>query len=720
MRPPVGRAPRLAVLVLAAAGALAHAQQAQRVGPAFTLEQVKSYPYPTGLTASASGARIAWAFNERGLRNIWVAEAPSWTARRLTSYLEDDGQELTSIAISPDGAHVVYVRGGDHSSNWDDELPVNPVGAPTPIAVQVWTVPFAGGEPVSLGEGGNPVVSPRSDRVAFERDRQIWMAPVDGSAPARKLFTARGTNADPRWSPDGARLAFVSSRGTHSLVGVFTDERTPIAWMAPTTSRDGSPRWSRDGTRIAFVRRPGTGGAPQPVLERHHQPWGIWVAEVATGEAKRLWQAPETLRGSIPTTHGATNLHWADGRIVFLSYEDGWPHLYAIDETGGTPRQLTRGGFMNEHASLSPDGRALFSAANTGDDPNDIDRRHVLRVAVDGSGAQVVTPGTGLEWSPVVTGDGQWLAYVAATAQRPPLPHVRPVAGGEARAIGADRVPPDFPSAQLVTPTPVTYRAPDGVVVHAQLFAREGGPSRKPAIVYVHGGPPRQMLLGWHYSDYYANAYAMNQHLASRGFVVLSINYRLGIGYGYEFHQPAGAGSAGAAEYQDVKAAGEYLRTLPQVDPARIGIYGGSYGGYLTALALARDSSLFAAGVDIHGVHNFASPEAGARASLLELLNAPSTRLEPNDRERALKVAWESSPASSVATWRSPVLLIHADDDRNVRFAQTVDLVRRLSQRKVPYEEIVIPDDTHHWMRHANQLRVSAATAGFFERQFLK
>src|SRR5918999_222104 len=108
---------------------------------------------------------------------------------------------------------------------------------------------------------------------------------------------------------------------------------------------------------------------------------------------------------------------------------------------------------------------------------------------------------------------------------------------------------------------------------------------------------PRQMLLGWHYSDYYANAYAMNQYLASRGYIVLAINYRLGIGYGYEFHRPRNAGAQGASEYLDVKAAGEYLRSLPNVDPRRIGIYGGSYGGFLTALAIARDSDLFAAGV---------------------------------------------------------------------------------------------------------------------------
>ncbi len=114
-----------------------------------------------------------------------------------------------------------------------------------------------------------------------------------------------------------------------------------------------------------------------------------------------------------------------------------------------------------------------------------------------------------------------------------------------------------------------------------RALARRGVGARKPAVVFAHGGPPRQMLLGWHYRFYYANSYALNQYLASRGFVVLSVNFRLGIGYGYDFHQPRDGGIRGASEYQDVLAAGKYLQARADVDPARVGIWGGSYGGYL-------------------------------------------------------------------------------------------------------------------------------------------
>ena len=158
------------------------------------------------------------------------------------------------------------------------------------------------------------------------------------------------------------------------------------------------------------------------------------------------------------------------------------------------------------------------------------------------------------------------------------------------------------------------------------------------------------------------------------------------------------------------------MRSLPQVDPSRIGIYGGSYGGFLTALALGRNSDLFATGVDVHGVHDFTAGGSGSGAALQAAMATPG-RSAPLDRDKAAEVAWSSSPVSSVATWKSPVLLIHGDEDRNVRFSQTVDLARRLDAAKVPFEEIVIPDDTHHWMRHANVLRVYTATAEWFERR---
>ncbi len=238
-----------------------------------------------------------------------------------------------------------------------------------------------------------------------------------------------------------------------------------------------------------------------------------------------------------------------------------------------------------------------------------------------------------------------------------------------------------------------------------------GGGAKKPAVIFVHGGPPRQMLLGWHYMDYYSNAYAMNQYLAAHGFVVLSVNYRLGIGYGFDYMHPAHGGAAGAAEYQDVAAAGRWLQARPDVDPARIGIWGGSYGGYLTAMALARDPEIFKAGVDLHGVHDW------SRLFEKEVIPGLIKRYEKGDQDQALKVAFESSPVADLSKWTAPVLLIQGDDDRNVDFSETVDLARRLEDRGVDFQELVLPGEIHGFLRHESWLAADAATVRFLEEK---
>jgi len=679
-------------------------------GQTFTLEQVTSYPYQNELAAAPTGSRIAWAANERGKRNIYVAEKPSFAPRRLTNYTEDDGQELTSVALSHDGRYVVYVRGGDHGSNFEPGLPVNPTFSATPTKVQVWSVAFGGGEaPKLLGDGDHPEISPNGSTVAFVRGGQAFAVPTDGSSNAAKaMFTTRGTVSELQWSPEGNALAFTANRGDHSFIGVYREGK-PMTWIGAAFMRDHSPQWSPDGKSIAFVRTAGAGGAPKPLLEPQITRWSIWTGDAASGSAKKVWDAPATLRGSVPASQGGTNLHWAAaGRIVFLSYQDGWPHMYSVPENGGEALLLTPGPYMAEQVSLTPDGKWLLFQANAGTDKLDVDRRHVVRAAVDKQGIEVLTPGDGIETSPVMTGDCTTIAFLSATVTRPAALAVKPASGGTMTIAGASMVPTDMPWNQLATPKQVIYKASDGVTVHGQLFETAGS-GKKPAILFVHGGPMRQMLLGWHYGDYYANSYAVNQYLASRGFVVLSVNYRLGIGYGYDFQKPRDGGAAGASEYLDVKAGGEWLAHQPQVDPSRIGVYGGSYGGFLTAMALAKDSRLFAAGVDVHGVHDWTAQGR---------VNTNSDRYEKiPDAEKAGATAFKSSPIAYVSGWKSPVLFIHGDDDRNVRFNQTVDLLRRLEGTPVKIETRVIVDDTHHFMRHANQLTVDELIAEFMERQ---
>jgi dipeptidyl aminopeptidase/acylaminoacyl peptidase len=377
---------------------------------------------------------------------------------------------------------------------------------------------------------------------------------------------------------------------------------------------------------------------------------------------------------------------------VFLSYHDGWPHFYSVALTGGKARLLTPGGFMVEDVALTPDRRSIVYNANTGADPDDGERRHLFRVALDAGRPVQITKGKGIEWDPVITADGKTLAYLGSDAVRPPQPTILPLDGGGARALAEPL--PDFPASDIVRPEPVVLETRPGLKVHAQLF-RGHTPVRGPGIVFLHGGPAQQMLLGWHYDDYYAHAYAVNQYLASLGYLVLSVNYRLGIGYGHAFQFPEPAGTAGAPEYDDVIAAGEYLQSRPDVDGTRIGIWGLSYGGYLTSLALGRASNLFSAGVDVHGIHDSVVSQVA--------------NFKPAGSEEG----------AGPPRWRSPVLLIHADDDRNVPFGETVDFERTLIARGVPVESRVIPDDVHDFLLFRSWTRVATATAEFFERTLL-
>ncbi len=671
----------------------------------FSLEQIMSYSFPNELHAAENAGRIAWVFNQRGVRNIWIADAPNFAARQVTHYSQDDGQALSSVRLTPDGRTIVYVRGGE--TNRQGEVP-NPTSSVIKPDEQVWAVDVDSGQPRMLGtmecgeEGCEDVeLSPDGQFAVWAARNDLWIAPVSGAQEARRLAYVRGDNTDPRWSPDDRQIAFVSHRGDHALIGIYDFGRSSVRYLAPSVDRDMLPRWSPDGKQIAFVRIAGVQRG-MPIIPVRPTPWRIMVADVASGRASQVWHSGTDENGSFPRLSEDDAFQFAGNRLVFSSEQDSWNHLYSIPAAGGNATLLTPGQFDVEDVILSRDRRSLVFSSNQGD----IDRRHLWRVSIDGGTPQALTKGETIEWSPVEMNDGKTVVCLGSTATLPAMPY-RVTANGR-EMIARDALPADFPSAELVTPQQVVFNSEDGLQIHGQLFVPKGRSGPGAALVFMHGGPVRQMVLGFHYMGYYHNAYAANQYLASLGYVVLSVNYRTGIMYGRAFRQPKNAGWRGASEYQDIVAAGKYLRSLPTVDKTKIGLWGGSYGGYLTAMGLARNSDIFAAGVDLHGVHDWTAT-LSRRTEMAGGGGAP-------DMGQAQKLAFESSPNASIAAWKSPVLLIQGDDDRNVAFSQTVDLVQRLREAHVPYEQLVFPDEIHDFLMWRSWVRAYDAAGNFFDR----
>jgi dipeptidyl aminopeptidase/acylaminoacyl peptidase len=664
----------------------------------FTLEQVMSAPFPTELVAAPAGGKVAWVFDARGRRNIWVAEPPEYQARAVTSYTEDDGQEIAELAWTPDARAVLYTLGGDFDTL--HEAP-NPRSSPQGGEQDVWVVSLAGGAPRKVSEGHSPSVSPKGDGVVFIYKDQVWFAMLDGSEKPAQLIHARGKARSLRWSPDGTSLAFVSAREDHSFIGVYNFSEKSLRYLDPSVDRDAEPVWSPDGKQIALLRLPVSKEGAIFGPRRAGSPWSIRAAEVKTGAGREVWKAREG-RGSV--FHGISahdQVLWAAGdRLVFPWEGDGWTHLYSVSVGGGAATLMTPGEYEVESVALTPDRREVVFNSNQ----DDADRRHLWREAASGDRPERLTGGKGIEWSPVVTSDGREIVLLRSDARWPARP-ARLGPDSAIRDLASGSMPGDFPGARLVEPQPVTFPAADGLKIHGQIFLPAGvRPSEHhPAIVFFHGGSRRQMLLGWHYMQYYNNTYALNEYLASRGYIVLSVNYRSGIGYGMEFREALNYGATGASEFNDVQGAGLYLRSRPDVDPARLGLWGGSYGGYLTALGLARASDLFTCGVDFHGVHDWN-------------LEFPETLPAENPQKLTdwARVAFESSPLADIKTWHSPVLLIQGDDDRNVSFAQMVQLVEALRKQGVEFQQIVFPDEVHDFLTHEHFLTAYHAAAEFF------
>jgi dipeptidyl aminopeptidase/acylaminoacyl peptidase len=639
----------------------------------FTLASILAAPFVYPPAPSGDGTALAYVSREGKSRNVYFLRVGK-KAVRLAGYPDDDGQDMEDVAVSKTGAAVAYVRGGRINRQGD---------APNPAAFadmphqQVWLVGTSGDAPRLLGDGRDPMFSPDNRFVLWRGDGNVMAATLIWDRARLKGVGApqeflSGERAGLAFSPDGTKVAYERGHG----IEVYDFAAKTAVVIPHGKDNDAGFVWAPDSRHLAFRRSEPQSPSGQstegcgnyrycgPVVSA--MPWSIWVVDVNDLKPHQIWQAKPG-QGSVfypmdqSYSPGQPSMFWMAGGAIAFPYEgDGWRHLYAVPVSGGEARLLTPGDGEVETAALSPDRRRIFYATNIGD----LGRRHIASVTLD-SPARTLTPGDKDQWSPIALAHGA-VGYVGAGWADPHSVSVRDAAGQTSVARFPMR-PRDFPTRLLLKPELVDFPAADGHPAYGQLFV-----PAKPdgcAIIFSHGGIRRQMLPGFHYMDAYHYLYAMNQYLASRGCVVLSVEYRSSIMRGEAFRDAPGWGFAGNSELLDFVGGAKWLMARKDVDASRgVGIFGLSWGGYMTANALSQHSDIFKVGFDMAGVHT-SSNDAGAKYSAV----------------------------GNLGTWTSPVFLAQGDDDMNVNFNEGTTLARAIQTGKpnLEFRQQVLPGQTH-------------------------
>jgi dipeptidyl aminopeptidase/acylaminoacyl peptidase len=672
-----------------AAAALLIAASASAAPPSDT--GFLDFPYVDAI----SGAKIpafAWLTREADKSMVFFARAPDFRRIELASRIDDGGDPITDVLLSPDGGHLVFRTGVPRTGD-----PFNPASLVPAPDVKLWllsTVP--GAKPTDLGEGSDPNFTSDGRTLLISRDGDLLAIDTRSPKSKPKMFAKGGGGwSQFVWTRTGD-LIFIDDRRGYSFLGRFHPGSKRVDWLETGVDRLAVPVLSPSGDAVAVLRFPGRKHGTTPD-QTEAEPFSIDLVDLASGSVRSLWstRGPAVTLGD-DDPEGA--LRWASNDlIVFYSEDDGWGRLYALPREGGEPRAITPPNCEVAESELA--GDRILAIHNCADHDT---RQMSLFDPVSGTSRALP------QAEPVLAdarSAGNYVAIVAASANQAPLVRILDLRTGQPK-VSETYADYDYRN-RLAGPAPVEVHliSLDGLPFTGQLFTPSGtGPH--PGLIYVHGGPQRQMFPFFHYMGYYSSDYSVNRRLAEQGYEVLAVNYRSGIGYGRAFRDAAGRAWRNASEYQDVLAAGRWLASRPGVDASKIGIWGGSYGGLLTAQALARNSELFKAGVGIHGVYDWSWP------SPIKGHLSPSTYFgvdkKDGDQARA------SSPMGHLDTWRSPVLLIHGDQDMNVDVVETVDLAQRLRERGIEVRTLIFPGEAHDFIRHAEWEKVWRALDPYF------
>ncbi len=687
-------------------------------GWSFSIEEIIAQPYVSGLVANSQGTRFAWVREAAGVRNIWGVDSNNNKTQQLTHYKMDTGVNITLFGFTAEGTSLLYSRGSSaNAANFSSGIP-----GYTSYAL-VWPETGSKNKPQAIGNMSSLSISPTANEVAYIQDNAIWSLSLS-TLQARQEATARGTLQVPIYSPDGRSWLFQTQRRSegwsYAFIAMYQRDSKTIKYLDASVYSDYSPLWSPDGKKVAFLRQFTEG---QNILTARGEypktdPWAIVLYDFDSDKAKQLWRSE-----NMGTTYGI-ELAWLNNNKLIFTREKGfhkkfngknhrvWRHIYSIDTSGKHLKQLTDGEFEVEAIYPMPNKNRVAYVSNR----LDIDRRDISVVDEKGESRRLSLPG-GISFSPALPIQGDHFAYLRSTETR----SIEPFLGqwsttAKARSVAAPRKV-GVPANKLIAPEKVVFNSLDGWPIHGQWFeAPKKFEGKRPTLIYLHGGPDHQMLLGWHPMRTFSLNYGMNQYFTSVGYNVLSINFRMGTGYGREFRDVNDSGPRGASEYKDILAAARFLRQNDRVDSERLGLWGVSYGGTLTGLGLARNSDLFSAGVEYFGMQSWNQWQSWRERKPGDWVwyewQAWRGRQTPNYYHNAL--AWQSSSESSLPTYTSPVLFLLGDDDQSVPFSQTLFFYRKMKEAGLPAHVRVYPDEIHSFLMYKHWVSSFTEAVNFF------
>ena len=540
-----------------------------------------------------------------------------------------DGQAAMDLALSPDGEHVFVMV---------NERAMGAKNADTPnyVTESAYTEMIPGRSNVGDVQGKR-----RLAVLNVKTGKTVW---ADATSFAGKK-----------------QVAQPSAQG-----GDKKDVDREVSWGMPVLSKDGklavaSVRSADFKDRWLVLVDPESGKAK--VLDAVHD--DAWVLDGGGG-------------------FGGGNIGFLpdDHRLYFLAEKDGWMHLYTVDASkpGTAAVQLTKGKFEVTSASLSGD-KTKFYFVSSEKHPGE---RHIYSMPIEGGAWTALTSMTGSN-AGEVSPDDQMLAFVYSYSNKPPELYLAAAkTGAEAKPVTTTPTE-EWRSFKWADPQVITFKARDGVEVYARLYTPEMMGAKRdvthPAVVFVHGAGYTQNVHKY-WSSYY-HEYMFHNLLASRGYVVLDVDYRASSGYGRDW-RTAIYRHMGGKDLDDIVDGAKYLVTAQKVDPKRIGVYGGSYGGFITLMAMFTSPGTFAAGAAMRPVTDWAHYNHGYTGSILNL---------PQDDPEAYR---KSSPIYYAEGLKGALLICHGIVDTNVHFQDSVRLVQRLIElRKENWELAPFPVENH-------------------------